>query len=296
MSVLEIELDKISLEITGQASNDDGDAGTSVDCDFPLVVTRGEGGRYLLVDGLRRFLALRSERRERVWVILKTYTPIEARLARIRLNSPRRKLRLAEEIDLIERLAREDGLTPRAIARAVERKTSWVERRLTISSSVTVEAREIVPPHLVATSFLEELAEFPRSEQIAIVGALDLARPSLRDATRFLRLLSTQDSAERAISRRDPRAAMDRLRSLHGESSPASSNDRAAALHAVVRSFDSAIEKTTSLASRLLRPILLALLRRVQLALDELSSVADVPLSEEPVEHFHQLWIQEVHS
>jgi hypothetical protein len=70
LCVLGFEFDKISLEITGQASDDDSagasaSASADVDRDSPLVVARRERDRHLLVDGLWRFLALRSEWRER---------------------------------------------------------------------------------------------------------------------------------------------------------------------------------------------------------------------------------------
>jgi ParB-like chromosome segregation protein Spo0J len=290
MSCLEIDLAQISLELIGTPAGESSSA-ECVDCDVPLVVTTAGDERYLLVDGLKRFFALRAEGHARVWVVVKDWTKEEARLARLRLNSPRRKTSLREELDTIERLTREDGLSPQAIARGLNRKTSWVERRLWIADRVEREAIDVLPERLFATSFLDELASLPSSEQIATVGALDSARFSLRDATRFLRLLSTQDSDERASSRADPKGALDRL-DVRDDDSPTDPTQQALqALQAAGRALDRALEHARSLPSRLLHPILRALLQKIHQALEGFSrgGVPSGPVALEPLESSQSL-------
>ena len=63
MAVREVPLERISLELFGDVAGD-----TPVDQEEPLVVIE-EGEKFFLVDGFKRFFALRAQGARAAWVI-----------------------------------------------------------------------------------------------------------------------------------------------------------------------------------------------------------------------------------
>jgi len=64
----EVALREISLELFGQHHGS-----TAIDVDDPLIAIE-DSGRLVLVDGFKRYFALRAAKRETAWVIVKPWT------------------------------------------------------------------------------------------------------------------------------------------------------------------------------------------------------------------------------
>ena len=85
MSLRQVPLSGIGLDLLEPQ-----EIRTDADQDHPLVVIEKDG-RLLLVDGYKRFFALKARGTETAWVIVKAWTPAEAKVHRLRLNNPTRR-------------------------------------------------------------------------------------------------------------------------------------------------------------------------------------------------------------
>jgi len=139
MSLRQVPLSGISLEFPERW-----EIKTDADPDHPLVVIEEEG-RLFLVDGYKRFFALKARGVETAWVLVKAWTPAEAKVHRLRLNNPTRRTALREELKVLDDLHRAHGLSAHAIARALGKKKAWVERRLAILETLSTEAACLIP-------------------------------------------------------------------------------------------------------------------------------------------------------
>lgn len=97
----------------------------------PLLV-RPHGGRYEVVAGHRRYLAMQRLGRETVPCIVKVMTDLECALARASENRDREDLSPVEEAAEYDELINEHGLTVDEVAKRMGKSVGVVKRRLDI--------------------------------------------------------------------------------------------------------------------------------------------------------------------
>jgi ParB-like chromosome segregation protein Spo0J len=250
----EIPLGGISTELFSPR-----DIAVSAERDHPLVVIE-EAGRFLLVDGFRRFFALRAEGKTSAWALVKTWSRTQAKLERLRLNNPQRCTSLREELLILDDLHQKDGLSLHALCRGLGRRRSWVKRRLEIIDRLSPDAASALPESLFHLGVAEGLAALPTEEQTASALSIALAKLHAPEASRFLRLLQVRGEEERAALRENPR------KSLEGLRSPAPLTPLESLVR-LPRLLDRALAEVSREDHRQARPILLALIRRAQVAL-----------------------------
>ena len=96
----------------------------------PLLVTKGENGKYLLIAGERRLRASKMAGLKKVPVVIREADEKEVALISIIENVQRENLSYMEEALAYRRLTEEYGLTQAEIARKVGKKQSTISNKI----------------------------------------------------------------------------------------------------------------------------------------------------------------------
>lgn len=151
---------------------------------FPVVVVRGDGGEYVLVDGYKRVRALKSLRQDVVRATLWELAEIEAVLLE--------RLMRASESDsaldqgwLLDELNERFGLSLGELARRFDKSQSWVSRRLALVRALPREVQQHVQSGALgahaAMKYLVPMARAKRADCVRLIESLAEGRPSTRE-------------------------------------------------------------------------------------------------------------------
>lgn len=149
-----------------------------------VVVSTGEAGTYVLLDGYKRVRALKSLRHDTVRAILWDLGEIEALLLERLMRTGEPDGALAQGW-LLEELHERFALSHEELARRFDKSQSWVSRRLALVRAVPREVQEHVqrgalPAH-AAMKYLVPMARAKRADCVRLTAALGSLRPSTRD-------------------------------------------------------------------------------------------------------------------
>lgn len=233
----------------------------SSDPDHPLVVIE-EAGHYLLVDGYKRFFALREKGEATARVIVKPWSRIQAKIERLRLNNPSRKTTLAEELEILQDLHRGEGLSLYAISRALGKKKTWAKRRIEILDRLAPDVAAILPDNIFRVTVAHGISNLPTDEQVPTALSIASAKLNLSEAIRCVKLLEVRDAPERAALREKPRDYLEA--SLGKGEKPFSGLDGLERVHEL---FEKALEDHTLDDPRKRKALLKALILKSQRAL-----------------------------
>jgi ParB/RepB/Spo0J family partition protein len=133
----------------------------------PVLVIRGSGEQYILVDGYHRVEAIRRLKKDTVKSMVASLNESEALLMRIQ-TIKRAQSSALEEGWLIEALVRICGLGMRDVAINLQRSSSWVFRRIDLVKIIPVNVQQLVRcgkicPY-VASKYLVPMARAKKEE------------------------------------------------------------------------------------------------------------------------------------
>ncbi len=155
---------------------------------FPVVVV-AFGERYELVDGFKRFRALKHLGYERVRARVVDLSVHALKAAMIALNRRKGAISDLEEGMVVHSLCREDGLSQVEVALLLGRHKSWVCRRLSLIERLCDEALEHIRLDLISTSIGREMARLPRGNQQAALRTILKYRLCSRESAHLVSLL-----------------------------------------------------------------------------------------------------------
>lgn len=138
----------------------------------PVVVVRGEGDRWVLVDGYKRVRALSRLSKDTVSIIVWELREPEALLLAQVMRSAEAVTAL-EESWLLRELRDRFGLTAVELAQRFDKSASWVSRRLALVEELPEVVQELVRTgKLVAHAAMKHLVPLARAN---LEGCLKLA-------------------------------------------------------------------------------------------------------------------------
>lgn len=153
-----------------------------------LVVSSGQPGMYVLIDGYARVGAQLSLARDTVEAVVLEVEEAEALILSHRLETSRRRTAL-EVCWLVRELVEGHGLGQREVAARLHRSPSWVSRRLAmvrvLPSPVQDAVRHGVVPAQAAMKYLVPLARANAEQCEALVTGLGDKPVSVRQAERL---------------------------------------------------------------------------------------------------------------
>ena len=149
-----------------------------------VVISTGEAGTYVLLDGYKRVRALKSLRHDTVRAILWDLGEIDALLLERLMRTGEPDGALAQGW-LLEELHERFALSHEELARRFDKSQSWVSRHLALVRAVPREVQEHVqrgalPAH-AAMKYLVPMARAKRADCVRLIAALGSMRPSTRD-------------------------------------------------------------------------------------------------------------------
>jgi ParB/RepB/Spo0J family partition protein len=154
----------------------------------PVLVVRGEGDRFVLIDGYARVDALRRLAHDVVEAAVLELAEAEALVVGYRLDNTRPRSAL-EEGWLLQELREHHGLTLDDLARKLDRSKSWVSRRLALVRVLPVSVQSAVQSGRVgaqiATMYLVRWAGATAAQCDRLVKQLGDERLSVRNAARL---------------------------------------------------------------------------------------------------------------
>ena len=110
---------------------------------LPIRAVPIDDGMYEVIDGFKRLSGWREQGHILIPVVLEAPgSPAEHKRLLLLANSPPRTLTALDEARVVCSLKNEDGLSAKAIARQLGRKTQWVARRVDIGTQLSPMAEE----------------------------------------------------------------------------------------------------------------------------------------------------------
>jgi len=109
----------------------------------PLIVIRGEQGRYVLVDGYLRLASLKQMARDVARIVVWDCDE-SAAIITVLCSSQSRSWAAIEEARMINLLIREHSCSQSGVARMIGRNVSWVHRRLALIEGMDESIQEAV--------------------------------------------------------------------------------------------------------------------------------------------------------
>ena len=170
----------------------------------PVVVGPGQKGRYELIDGFKRFRALKQLEFEHVTAKLLEVNIRALKAAMICLNWKKGSISDLEEAMVIHSLYHDDGLTQVEIAALLGRHKSWVCRRFSLIERLCNEVLDHIRLGLIKTSIGRELARLPRGNQQTALATILKYRLCSRETARFVSLLLQRPRWDRETILRFP--------------------------------------------------------------------------------------------
>jgi ParB/RepB/Spo0J family partition protein len=155
----------------------------------PVLLGRGKGGQYELVDGFKRFRALRQLGFNSVMAKVLDGGTRALKAAIICLNWKKGSISDLEEAMVVHSLYHDDGLTQVEIATLLGRHKSWVCRRFSLIERLCDEALNHIRLGLITTSIGRELARLPRGNQQAALSTILKYRLCSRESARLVSIL-----------------------------------------------------------------------------------------------------------
>lgn len=191
---MDLALDRLELRYGDTRVDDPARCGRFVESlrrtgqQSPVLVIRGDGDNFVLIDGYVRVAALRALGADSVQAVVLEVAESEALILAHRLESKRRRSAL-EEGWLVAVLVDRHGLGMREVATRLSRSTSWVSRRLslvkTLPESVQLAVkRGFVPAHAAGT-FLGPLSRGNKTHCEQLVRALGRRAVTTRQVERL---------------------------------------------------------------------------------------------------------------
>jgi ParB family transcriptional regulator, chromosome partitioning protein len=155
----------------------------------PVVVCRGSGESYELLDGFKRLRATRCIGQERT--LRARVMAVGARAAKaavLCLNWASQSLCDLEEGWVVQALCREDGLTQAEVGELVGRDQSWVSRRLSLVERLSDEVQSQLRLGLITKSAGRELSRMPRGIQQTLLETITAQGLSSREVAQVVAL------------------------------------------------------------------------------------------------------------
>ena len=114
---------------------------------MPIRVVPTEEGTYEVIDGFKRLADRRQSGEPLIPVLIEPPAPTaEHKRLLLRANAPARTLTALDEARVVCSLMSEEGLSAGAIARLLDRKASWVARRVAIGTHLSPTAEREAGP------------------------------------------------------------------------------------------------------------------------------------------------------
>lgn len=154
----------------------------------PVLVVRGEAGRYVLIDGYARVAALGELKRDTVQATLLELCEAQALLLAFRLEHNRARS-VIEQAWLLRELVNRHGISQRDLGARLGRSASWVSRRLALVEVLPASVEEAlrcarIPAH-GAEKCLVPLARANKRQCEQLVANLASRRLSVRQMARL---------------------------------------------------------------------------------------------------------------
>lgn len=167
----------------------------------PVLVVRGEAGRFVLIDGFARVAALETLARDVVDAAVLDLPEADALVLGHRLETARRRTAL-EEGWLILVLIEVHGRRPKELALGFQKTPSWVSRRLALVRSLPESVQDAVRAGRIsvhgAEKYLVPLARANAGQCGRLVERLGETRPTVRQLGRVYAAWRSADAETRA--------------------------------------------------------------------------------------------------
>ena len=198
-----------------------------------VVVTAGEAGKHVLVDGYKRVRALRRLGRDTVRAVPWNLDEAEALLLEGLMRRGDASGAL-EEGWLLAELRDRFGMTVDELGRRFDRSASWVSRRLGLVGELPREIQEQVrrgelSAH-AAMRYLVPLARANAGEAVQLAAAIGPHRPTSREVAALCAGWHSGSEATRRILMEDPRLFLRARAQARGPVDPAEAGPAAVLL------------------------------------------------------------------
>lgn len=199
----------------------------------PVVVTAGDGGRYVLVDGYKRLRALRRLGRDVVRAMVWDLEEAEALLVE-RLMRSGDDAGALEEGWLLAELRDRFGMTVEELGKRFDRSASWVSRRLGLVGELPREIQEQVRRgELSAHAAMRHLVPLARAnagEAVQLAAAIGPHRPTSREVAALCAGWHSGSEATRQVLLEDPHLFLRARAQARGPADPAEAGPAAVLL------------------------------------------------------------------
>ncbi len=185
----------------------------------PLVVNRGENGKYMIIAGERRYRAAKISGLDRVPVIVKNYTEKEVQEISLIENLQREDLNPIEAACGMKRLMEEYGLTQEVLAERLGKSRPAIAntlRLLTLSDEVIALVRE----GKLSSGHARTLVPVPKDEQPALAQECVKSGWSVREMERAVKqhlnppeILAKDNERKMALANVELKNLVERMRS-----------------------------------------------------------------------------------
>ena len=141
---------------------------------LPIRVVPLPDGSYEVLDGFKRLEAWRQSGSKLIPALLeRPSTPHEHKRMLLAANSPPRTLTALDEGRVVCSLQDEQGMSPTAISRLLERKPQWVARRVDIATRLSSLAQSALARGRIGPTLAHALCAFSSRKQKLLLGALE---------------------------------------------------------------------------------------------------------------------------
>ncbi len=131
----------------------------------PIIVNQVDNRSYEIVDGFKRYRALKKIGKEKLEVKLLNLGRHASKASIISMNWDVRSIGDLEEGLVLTSLYREDQLSQKEISILVGRHKSWVCRRISLIERLSHEVLEAIKIGVINTTIARELAKLPHGNQ-----------------------------------------------------------------------------------------------------------------------------------
>jgi hypothetical protein len=150
---------------------------------LPLRVVSTPDGGYQLIDGFKRLGAWQAHGYTHVPVVMELpCSSAEQKRLLLAANSPARTLTALDEARVVASLIHEDGLSPTAVSRLLQRKPQWVARRQEIATHLCPAAQKALASGVLGPTVAHSLCAVPEAEQNCLLSCIDRHGLKLREA------------------------------------------------------------------------------------------------------------------
>jgi ParB-like chromosome segregation protein Spo0J len=173
--------------------------------DLPARVVPSPEGGYEIIDGFKRIDRWQRLDHSLVPVVVETpASPIEHKRLLLVANAPPRTITALDEARVVSSLAKDDGLSPKAIAKLLGHTPDWVERRLKLDSRLGPVAQQKLSSGDIGSSLACALTALGTTDQEAILAAAEEHQLSTRECTRLVAAYRAADDTDRRGLLADP--------------------------------------------------------------------------------------------